>query len=37
MKEVKAKLANGDYDNLSDEVVGDIADKLTGAFLSEGL
>lgn len=34
LKEVKEKLARGDYDNLSDEVLDQIGEKLTGALLS---
>ena len=32
LKEVKEKLARGDYDNLSDEMLGQVADRVAKAF-----
>ncbi len=32
LKEVKEKLARGDYDKLSDEVLGQVADRVAKAF-----
>ncbi|MBE7437500.1 MAG: flagellar biosynthesis anti-sigma factor FlgM [Spirochaetales bacterium] len=33
LKEVKAKLSSGAYDNLSDEVLSTVADRVTESFL----
>jgi len=34
LREVKSKLEKGEYDNLSEEVVGKLADRLTDVFFS---
>jgi len=33
LKEVKAKLTSGEYDNLSDDVLSKVADRVTESFL----
>ena len=33
LKEVKTRLANGDYNNLSDEIVDKIAERIADSFL----